>query len=346
MYSSARKIYNDLKLALQKGSIDIVPTERELCARYSVGRCAVRSALAILEKENMIINDRAHRRRVAATFNRQLKKVIVLQGDEQYHNPSAEGLALLSAINSNIRQLHGEPVMVFSQLKNPTQTVIDAYRTGNYSGVICVEYEWNLDHKLLISQNIPVVITNLEHNPEHIRIPSSMIDFRDIGRIGGRTLITNGCRKIGLLGKTSWLSDKEIAAGLRGALAEDLLQFDPEWIFSEILSADDPANELENERLKQLLASPDRPDGFIVLRAARMQRLLKCCTELDLKIPGDIKVCVYDCPGMCDSPQGIYFLPEPIEALAAQAVEMLSSWIWRSIKPENSVCQLPRPLLL
>ena len=349
MYSTARKIYNDMKHKLQHGHWGVLPPERELCRHYNAGRCAVRSALRELEKEQLLINDRSSRRRIAAGYPGRLKKVLILRTREPLFYDSTEALSLMNEISSAVRQLGGEPVFFFSLDENPLKMLIDTYNHAEYSGIICVEdcVESALgDHYLrLLARGIPVVVANFEsyYTQLETNLPSTRIDFRDIGRLGGRALLQAGRKRLGLISPERSFT-REIIAGLRGAMAEEELVFDPELFFRENYYSRHHDDQSECARLMRILSSPDRPDGFIIFRHLRIRQLLQCCAQLNLRIPEDIMLVVYDCPNLCDCDINMLFLPEPVKELGWEAARLLSEWESAGKPPENTICQLSMPV--
>ncbi len=343
MYTKATGLYGELKKLLLKGGLQIIPSERELCKQYDLGRYAVRSALQQLENDGFIFNDRAHHRRVSLKSKNTLKKVMILQTRTSYYN-SPEALALISEINDEVRRHGGEPVLFFSREEDPTPMLLANYRSAEYSGIISVEYTADFDLQKIINKKIPLVIANLEQQPATIPAPASCIDFRDIGRFGTRELLRAGCRKIAIISKSSWLND-EITAGMRGALAEEGIPFSGNMFFHYDLNAQGSKITLRKQ-LMQILVSANRPDGFLVFRNARLFMLLQCCAELGLKIPDDIKICVYECPGMYEFDHNIFLIDEPIADLGSRAVQMLCEWISSRKMPETVHCSMDPPHLV
>ena len=345
MYSAARNLYEHLKSCLQNGKIGVMPSERELSIQYKLGRSAVRSALQRLEEEQLIFNDRAHHRRIAASYPRKLNKVIILRTENPLYNHSTEALAIIVGISKAVRRLGGEPSIFFPETEDKLKILSESRDSEEISGIICVEdcIETALgeDYLRLLDAGIPIVIANYEcrYRSQDNHIPSTRIDFRDIGRLGGRALLKEGRRRIGIIGKAEWPVADEISAGLRGAMAEDMLQFDPSLVFCEDVLNPSDGNKLHRQ-LMLALNGPNRPDGFIVFRHYRLFRLLKCCSELGLRIPEDIDVVLYDCPGEFDYNVNMKLLAEPVERLGYEAVRMVSEWCSSGQQPEDIICQL------
>lgn len=75
MRSSTEKIYFQLKHEFETDyGVDVLlPTECELCRRFSVGRSAIRSVLARLEQEGIIRSRGFHGARQVAEKHRTFK---------------------------------------------------------------------------------------------------------------------------------------------------------------------------------------------------------------------------------------------------------------------------------
>ena len=348
MYSTARQIYEDMKRQLKNGTWGILPPERELCQHYHAGRHAVRSALQALENEKLLFNDPARRRRVAIGYPQRLKKVLILRTREPLFNDSTEALSLANEVAAAVRQAGGEPIYFFSRSDDPLEMLINSYNHAEYSGIICIEdcVESALGDRYLrlLARNIPVVVANFEsfHTQRGTQLPCSRIDFRDIGRAGGRALIKAGRTRLGLIAPEKPFAS-EIIAGLRGAMAEDELTFEHRMFFRENYYHNH-VDLNEHERLRQLLSSPERPDGLIVFRRLRIRHLLQCCAELNLKIPQDITLVIYDCPGLCDCDIDMLFLPEPVRELGQAAAQLLCEWDPEKPQLADKICPLSMPV--
>ena len=105
-----------------------------------------------------------------------------------------------------------------------------------YQGAVVIEQFDETVLQALWNESIPVVIANLERGGN---FPGTRVDYRDIGRRAGRIFFEAGHRKIGFLsGNTSVFIYQEMLAGLKGALAEDDIALNPEWVIQKYGSFD------------------------------------------------------------------------------------------------------------
>jgi LacI family transcriptional regulator len=99
-------------------------------------------------------------------------------------------------------------------------------------------------------------------------------------------LIRQGCRKIAILTIAEGLSiSHQRIAGYKLALAEHGLAFNERNIIS---CTHDAAENLRT--LKKIMSGADRPDGIIASVEKLTVQVYQACRELQLNIPGDVKV--------------------------------------------------------
>ncbi len=348
MYTAAHTLYEELKSGLLNGQLPILPSERELCRRHRLGRHAVRSALRQLQDEHLILVDQGRRRRISSDFPSQLRKVAILRTANPLFNNTPEALGLLMGVSQTVRRLGGDPCIFFANADSTVKLTDLEERPAEWSGIIgiedCIGSALGNDYPRLHDLGIPIVIANYEarYSPPIADLPCSKIDFRDIGRLGGRALVNAGRTRLACIAKTTSGISDEIAAGLRGALAEDNLRFNPAFQFNQDINAPDGGDDAIRPQLLSALQRHDRPDGFVVFRHNRLFPLLQCCDELGLRLRRDLDIVFYDCTGLLDYrlPPGLLFLEQPVAALASEAVHILADWSRTSTPPRNRVCPL------
>ncbi len=329
------EIYLDLKSKLsndRSGGMPL-PPERVLARQYGVGRSAVRTALQQLELDGLLATDALRGVRLSAGSPGRLKKVYVVQSSLVEFRQGAEGMGLFSNISSEIYNRGGEIIPVFTDYERILNDLLAGYDPEYYSGVIMIESpvcEWL---SVLTERGIPVVTANYEGRDA---LSCTRVDFREIGRLGGRSLVRAGHRRIGLIGKGDQWVDPEMAAGLRGALAEEKVAFNEEFMIGDCYY--DRRPEIREQtlfELRRLLTRADRPEAFLVFRSIRLGKLARVCEELGLCIPEDLSVVVYDLPVWCDGHDITPSLVmQPVEALGREAVRLLQEWNLERRAPE------------
>ncbi len=348
MYTAAHTLYEELKSGLLNGQVAVLPSERELCRSHRLGRHAVRSALQQLEDEHLILLDQRRRRRISSEFPSQLRKVAILRTANPLFNNTPEALELLMGVSQTVRRLGGDPCIFFANADSTVKLTELEESASDWSGIIgiedCIGSALGNDYPRLHAQGVPIVIANYEarYSPPIADLPCSKIDFRDIGRLGGRALVNAGRTRLACIAKpTSGISD-EIAAGLRGVLAEDNLRFNPAFQFNQDITDPDGGDAAIRSQLLSALQGHDRPDGFVVFRHNRLFPLLQCCDELGLRLRHDLDIVFYDCTDRLDYrlPPGLLFLEQPVGALASEAVHILAEWTRTGPSPQNRICAL------
>lgn len=337
MRSSTEKIYKELREELRgKYNPDVLlPTERELCERFFVGRSAVRTVLHQLEEDGLIRSRGFHGARQVSMPVKSLRKVLVFDNPREIIHQSNEHLGIFAGISSGIRENRGEIIPIFHEYDSLLEELCAKNSTEEYSGVIFIEVydKW---YPRLCKSGIPTIIANCESNANAV---ASRVNFRMTGRMAGQELLRRGYRRIAMIGRGAGYVNDELSAGLRGAMAEERIWLDDASVVPYNYYDDDAKKRIEvEEQLRKLLVSRDRPDAFFVFRYTRCQLLMRLAEKLNLKIPQDLGLLVYDTPILKggDNPN-ISILQEPVEGLGRSAVELLAGWSSSGVKPESKI---------
>jgi DNA-binding LacI/PurR family transcriptional regulator len=308
------------------------PSERKLCDEFEIGRGAVRAIMRELAECGMIRIEPGHGSRICWSPNCKLRRILVLEPSAHSLHDSAESLRILSGISATAASMKIEIALAFADSNSLTENLLERYSAGEYQGMIISEIFNAVELDTLLRRGIPAVVANSELSD---KITCTRLDFRSVGRTAGRELIANGHRRIGLLnGNPELLIYKDMAAGLKGAMAEDDVTLNPDnmLVFTE-------ANISETKRkLLKLLKSPARPQAFFASRDWRAAKLYECCHEAGLQLPEDISVISYDNLSWPDAAEyGLSTISEPAAELGAKALEMLRAWVENGARPESVI---------
>lgn len=89
-----------------------------------------------------------------------------------------------------------------------------------------------------------------------------------------------------------------------------------------------PGDESELKRIKQLLQSLDRPTGLILGNCSWIEKLLELCGSIDLKIPRDLSVIMFDDAIEFRTPDlEISVVLQPLEQMAGEGMRLIKQLI-------------------
>ena len=340
MRESTRKIYLTLKKELESSRRIAMPVapERALCERFGMGRSAIRTALRRLEADGLIHSDSTGRgsrsvRRIAGSPD-ALHKVYLIQSATEVFRTSAEGMGLLAGVCGEVTAHGGEVVPVFADYDSVLSQLCDHYDPRECSGVIFCEFLCDDWYCRLRDRGIPAIVANWEGEPGPV---STRVDFRAVGRIGAQTILNCGYRRLGVIGRSASYVNEELAAGVRGALAEERIWFEDRcFVPDRYYTREQSQNQDVVTHLRTLLQAPDRPEAFLVFRSVRVGKLARLAQELGLAVPRDLGVLAYDLPYWCDSHDlDLTLLVEPVQEMGRAAVTMIREWNGSNCVPED-----------
>lgn len=339
MREKTYQIYLELKSELERMPRPdaLLPSERILCERFNVGRSSIRTALQQLELDGLLRCDHTRGVRQVARRTGLLHKVYIVQSCEELFRMSPEQLGVLSGASSEIYACGGETVPIFGNYTKILEELMKNYNTDEHSGVIFLENAAGTWYEKLCSRNIPAIIANFEDNRPGV--VSSRMNFRQIGRRAGQEFLKRGYRHIAIIGRSAGYVNDELAAGLRGALAEEKIWFDEKMIIPDLFyTRDREYKQKIVNSIIDLLRSPEPPDAFLVFRIPRVRKLLQALEQCNMNIPGEPGIIAYDTPGWFDEFDiDISTLTEPVEELGKRAVEMLREWNKNKSKPQDEL---------
>ena len=327
-----KKVMENLRADIKSGRfsrMDFLPSERSLAEIYETGRGVIRTVLRELRDENMLFLMPGRGARLAEIKPSRGLKRFLFRFSGNIASKGTEGMGILTGVCACAAENNAEVVMSFSSPAGFMEELTARYAKGDIQGVIFLEY-WNRDtmFNALETAGIPYLVANLEQDDDDVLC--CRMDFRDIGRRAGRYLIEKGHRRIGVMaGSSDNFLYKEMLAGFRGALAEDEIYLQKEFIiFSD---ADEGYSSL-----KPALMAYERPTAFFAMRDRRAMKFYDACRDLGVRIPEDISVISYDNTTWPDGEHvGLTTLEQPVEQIGHKSVEMLKKWIVTGEKPES-----------
>ena len=310
----------------------LLPSERELAARFEVGRSVIRSSLFELERRGRVRLVPARGWSIVPVRNagrRRLKRILV-RLPFLLRSKAWEQQALLAALCRNSSEFFTEAVFSFLERIADADELISQVRRGELQGIVFLEEMPDDDAcRRLCASGIPCVVLNQEKETDGT--VGCGMDFRDIGLRAGRLLTDAGHTRIGAVtGNTDTLIFSEMLRGFRDALRERRIELPAKWTLPI------PPDEEESGVLREMLSHADRPTAIFAMRDCRSAQLFRAARELGLDVPGDLSIISYDditWPGAKE--KNLSTFREDIEGMTSAAMEMLRDWNLTGRRPPS-----------
>ena len=312
-----------------------LPSVRELAAEIEMPKSTIHNILTMLQQEGLV-QIQPKKRGVLVLDSQKRKKVLsrvfVRPSDYGHFGKSKESTKVLGGLCAAAERRYTEVLLSFSDSLKFIDEIIDLYHKDLIQGVIYMECG-NLDLvKPLEHSNIPYVV--MDDDPSGIDCVKCIQDFRNIARQAVYYLHKHGHKKIGMLhGDTSTYLYSEMMAGFRGALAEEGLECNQEWI---IQTGHPSNNEKYSKEIIKILKSKNPPTAFFTARDYRAALLYEVCDHAGINIPEQLSVISYDDINWEEGPgKGLTTFSEPVYELGETAMDMLHEWVSSGEKPSN-----------
>lgn len=353
MHRKTSAAFAELLTLIASGEIGgdgYMPSLCRIASRLGIGRGAVPSLLAELARRG--VTDRAsgrHIRVLSARGGPDLKrrKILIFGRDRsspewirEHPHGALETLPIYRGIEAAANEAGIELLTRFDTMPVTPEGLAFRCRHAHVNGVIQIEYYFAEVAAELRRAGIPLVIANRESD---VDVPFSGMDFRQIGRLAGRTLVELGHRRIAFLAVSGnpWIY-REMFAGFKGALAEDDISVPP----GLRLDLDYHNVELSIGRMRELLLSRGRPTAVFTGRDRLAAIVYAAANRLGLRIPEDLSVLGYD---NLSWPDGRYFglstIEQPVGQIGRAAVEMMIRCWNAPEEPPAPIRLPPGPLL-
>ncbi|OQA83923.1 MAG: HTH-type transcriptional repressor PurR [Lentisphaerae bacterium ADurb.Bin242] len=328
-----QEVIDSLRKEILSGRYDhssFLPSERQLAADFEEGRGVIRTALRNLCGEGLLeiipqrgICIRKERR------EKRLRHFLVRQ--HSFSRDAHETFGILVGICDAASRNYAEAILSFCPPCPDIRELVARYRRNELQGIIFIERP-DTPAEQLNSSGIPWVVANRELAFDAV---FSGMDFRSIGRLAGQRLLAAGHRRIGTVtGPLDTFIFKEMLAGFRGALAEEEVLLNPDWVIP--LGSDSVPG--PGGKLYGILSSPERPTAFFAMRDHRAAKLYDACSRFGLKIPQDLSVIGYDDVSWpLAEAHGLTTIRQETHAIGSSSVELLKEWFETGTPPKSRV---------
>jgi DNA-binding LacI/PurR family transcriptional regulator len=320
-----------------------LPSVRELAAELDTPKSSVYVILKMLHAEGLIqLQPKRRGALILDTGNRKktLHRFFLRPSDFGYFGGLAEGSKVLAGVCTAAEKRYADMMLSFSDSENVIDEISSLYRDDFIQGVVymaCINRD--LVIKPLEELNIPYVVVSNVYGVDAVGCRQ---DFRNISRRAVTYLFERGHKKIGILhGNLDEYIYRESLAGFRGALAEEELEYNPEWVMPVV---DFTKRTYHVKKLVKLLTSDNCPTAFYTVRDYRAAIFYAACEEAGIRIPEDVSVISYDNINWPEGPgKGLTTFQEPTVELGESALDMLNEWVTSGRKPRK---RLVKPKLI
>jgi DNA-binding LacI/PurR family transcriptional regulator len=312
-----------------------LPSVRELAAELNTPKSSVHVILKMLHAEGLIqLQPKRRGALVIDTANRKktLHRFFLRPSDFGYFGGLAEASKMLAGVCVAAEKRYADVMMSFSDSENMVDEISSLYRDDLIQGVV---YMACMDRDLVIKPleelNIPYAVVSNVYGVDAV---GGCQNFRSISRRAVSYLYKHGHRKIGVLhGNLDEYIYSESLAGFRGALAEEELEYNSDWVVSVV---DFSKKAYHVKKLAKLLTSENCPTAFYTVRDYRAEIFYAACEEAGLSVPEDISVISYDNINWAEGPgKGLTTFQEPTLELGECALDILNDWVTTGKKPKK-----------
>lgn len=337
MHQKTNDASKRIENAIRKGELarnGFLPSERELCKEFSIGRGALHAIFDELEKKKLIrrISGKGARIVYNTDSPELIRKFLMILPVGLVNARAKEAVEVLLGATAAADARSAEVVLSFTN--NPEERLSARLEDGNFDGVIFLERVGNASFRILRSSPVRFIVANWE---EEEKVPSVRMDFRGIGRMAGRYLFEHGFRKIGFAGgPESAFIYKEMFCGLKGALAEEDLAPDGELtLFME----DHRETEYYRKKITSLLKKAAGKHAAVFTGRDRWACLLyQFASECGLRIPEDVAVMSYDNISWSDGEKaGLTTIAQPAFETGQKAFELLYEAVNTGTETDSAV---------
>lgn len=312
-----------------------LPSARELAKSLNVSKSSVHNILKLLQEEGLIQiypNCGALVLENGASRN-MLKRFFVRPSDFGTFRYLPVSMELLAGIAAGAEKKNCEMLTSFSDSGRMTDEIIAHCMNGLIQGMIYLQCD-NFDGLIAPLEKAAVPYVIAADNRGHAGALRTYVDYRAAARNAVRFLIGRGHRRIGIV--TGAVRDylyAEMLAGFRGALAEEDVPLNPDWVLSD-LGYEQSADQVGV--LMNFLKQPELPTAIFTVRDYRAGWLFEAAGRLGIGIPGQLSVLSFDNHSWRGAEvSGLTTFAEPLREQGETAVELLRQWVASGKRPES-----------
>jgi len=293
------------KLALKIGPGGKLPTVREFCQSLGVAKATVDTALDALETDGAI--RRKHGSGIYVTSRIHQRTIGLVFGGNIFRFGVSPFYSMLIGACARRAKGHNENFSFFLDLPETEgaslpvhRDLADAIQRRRLHGMLLAGMGRPEQLDWLRGQSIPCVI----YSPS-LREPNvARFDFHEMTRLGVESLVSQGCRRIGMLAGLGYARplDDDVC-GYVTALAGHGLEQRPEWIVDCPLNADGeiPLTNEEHgyEMMKRMFTGWSRaeasrfPDSVVSTDDMLTRGALVAARKLGLEIGRDVRIATH-----------------------------------------------------
>ena len=262
-----------------------------------------------------------------------LKRFFVRPSDFGTFRYLPVSMELLAGIAAGAEKKNCEMLASFSDSGRMTDEIIAHCMNGLIQGMIYLQCD-NFDGLIAPLEKAAVPYVIAADNRGHEGALRTYVDYRAAARNAVRFLIGRGHRRIGIV--TGAVRDylyAEMLAGFRGALAEEDVPLNPDWVLSG-LGYEQSADQVGV--LMNFLKQPELPTAIFTVRDYRAGWLFEAAGRLGIGIPGQLSVLSFDNHSWRGAEvSGLTTFAEPLREQGETAVELLRQWVASGKRPES-----------
>ena len=327
MQKKTEEVLNKLEDNIVNGNVGasgFLPSERELCRLFSIGRGALRAVFDELIRRKRICHipgkgmKLVFQERETSVFR---KYILVMPA-----NGARTGeIANILCGAASAAAAHNAQLLLFSNKDDFVGSQLAALLAdGSCDGVIYLDRFPKAISDAMERTTLRYVVANLEQGGN---IPSVRVDLRGVGHVAGRYLVEHGFRRIGFIGGgPNPYIYTEMMAGLKGALAEDDLVPTKELC---VLFRDSYIPTDGDRAAESIIANVQKYKGECAIFAGRdhwAKRLWDAAVRQNIRIPEELSIIGYD---NVSWPGGRYIglttIEQPAFKIGEMALELLNS---------------------
>ena len=327
MQKKTEEVLNKLEDNIVNGNVGasgFLPSERDLCKEFSIGRGALRAVFDELIRRKRICHipgkgmKLVFQERETAVFR---KYILVMPANGARTGEIAN---ILCGAASAAAEHNAQLLLFFNKDDFVGSQLAALLADGSCDGVIYLDRFPAAISEAMEQTTLRYVVANLEQGGN---IPSVRVDLRGVGRVAGHYLVEHGFRHIGFIGGgPNPYIYTEMMAGLKGALAEDDLIPTKELcvLFKDSYIPEDGDKAAENI-IANVLKSKE-PCAIFAGRDHWAKRLWEAATRQNLRIPEDISIIGYDNVSWPDGRyMGLTTIEQPTFKIGETALELLNN---------------------